>query len=395
MWPVSVGTANCGSLAALGTGDVDFHFPFGSKVVTFTLRSCLYAPMAPINLLSVGALIEKGLSCLFSPGSITTVSYPDDHPRLPGLALSATVVNRLSFFKLDFVTAVLPSTQLAFPAPVSPPVTPSSSPAVLSPPVPSSPSSFPHLKLDSMLWHRRFGHIGMDATHAALTKDYVTGVHLDGSFTCDYCISCIVGKSPQKSYPLRGNRALNVGDLLHMDLCGPFPVQAPRGEKYFFTILDDRSNWGFTFGLHLKSDAFLHYRAMEAFLEHSNHIVVKAIRCGGELELTAGQMGDHLVSKGIMVQHTVPYAHQQNGKSERYIHTIEEGGQALLADAGLPMSFWLDAVLTRQYLVNHLPTSTLPDNLTPYELISGGRKLDLFHIWVWGCDCYIAIPSEL
>ena len=79
---------------------------------------------------------------------------------------------------------------------------------------------------------------------------------------------------------------------------------------------------------------------------------MKAIRCGSELKLTAGCMGDHLVSKGITVQRTVPYAHQQNGKIEQYIRTIEEGGQALLADAGLPMSFWLDAVLTRQYLIN-------------------------------------------
>jgi hypothetical protein len=46
----------------------------------------------------------------------------------------------------------------------------------------------------------------------------------------------------------------------------------------------------------------------------------------GELELTAGKMGAHLTSKGIVVQRTVAYAHEQNGKSERYIRTLEEGG---------------------------------------------------------------------
>ena len=180
-----------------------------------------------------------------------------------------------------------------------------------------------------------------------------------------------------------------------MDLCGPFPVQAPRGKKYFFNILDDRSNWGFTFGLHHKNDAFSHYKATEALLERSGGVVVKTVHCGGELELTAGQMGNHFTSKGIVVQYTVPYVHQQNGKSERYIRTIEEGGQALLADAGLPMSFWLDTVLTRQYLVNHLLTSTLPDDTTPYEIITNSRKPDLPHLHVWGCDCYVAVPDEL
>ena len=392
---ISVGTANCGSLDALGTGDVEFRHPFGDRFVIFTLRGCLYAPSAPINLLSVGALVEWGMSCLFSPGGITQVFFPPQHPKFPGLTFSATVTSRLSFLNLDFIPSVLPVVPLAFPAQVSasplPPSDPVSLPAL---PVAPAPPSFPRLKLDSMLWHRRFGHVGMDATRAALTKDYVTGIKLDGSFIRDHCISCIVGKSPQKSYPYHGNRALNVGDLLHMDLCGPFPVQAPHGEKYFFNILDDRSNWGFTFGLHLKSDAFSKYLATKAFLARSKDITVKSIRCGGELELTAGKMGDHLTSKGIVVQRTVPHAHQQNGKSERYIRTIEEGGQALLADSGLPMSFWLDAVLTRQYLVNRLPTSTLPTNLTPFEVING-QKPDLSHLRVWGCDCYVAVPDEL
>lgn len=76
---ISVGTANCGSLAALGTGDVAFQYPYHNRHVTFTLRGCLYAPTAPINLLSVGALVERGMSCLFSPGGITKVFFATDH----------------------------------------------------------------------------------------------------------------------------------------------------------------------------------------------------------------------------------------------------------------------------------------------------------------------------
>ena len=51
-------------------------------------------------------------------------------------------------------------------------------------------------------------------------------------------------------------------------------------------------------------------------------------------------------------------------------------------------------MLTRQYLVNRLPTSTLPANLTPFEVING-KKPDLSHLRVWGCDCYVAVPDEL
>ena len=183
---ISVGTANCGSLDALGTGDVEFRHPFGDKFVTFTLRGCLYAPSAPINLLSVGALVERGMSCLFSPGGITKVFFPEEHPKFPGLTFSATVASRLSFLKLVFLPPALPVAPCAFPARVSP-----AGGVSLSHPPSSAPAppSFPRLKLDSMLWHRRFGHIGMDATRAALTKNYVTGIKLEGSFIRDHCIA--------------------------------------------------------------------------------------------------------------------------------------------------------------------------------------------------------------
>ena len=117
-----------------------------------------------------------------------------------------------------------------------------------------------------------------------------------------------------------------------------------------------------------------------------NRVLVTAICIDGALELTAGPMGTHLASKGIIVQKTAPHAHLKNGKSEHYIRTLEEGGQTLLADSGLPMSFWLDMVLTSQYLCNRLPTSTLPANITPYESFTC-RKPDLSHLQVWGCQC--------
>ena len=166
----------------------------------------------------------------------------------------------------------------------------------------------------------------MEATKAALTKDYVKGIQFKGPFTYDHCIPCLVGKSPQRSYSYQGNCAGKVVELLHMDLCGPFPVQAPHGEKYFFNILDDKSNWGFTYGLRLKNDAFSHYLKTDAFLEQSSAAVVLMVHCGGELELTAGKMGAHLTSKGIVLKRTVPYAHQQNRKSEQYIRTLEDEG---------------------------------------------------------------------
>ena len=53
---VEIGTANCGSLSAKASGNVSFWVPFDGRLVIFTLKGCLHAPNAPLNLLLVGTL---------------------------------------------------------------------------------------------------------------------------------------------------------------------------------------------------------------------------------------------------------------------------------------------------------------------------------------------------
>ena len=216
---VDVGTANCGSLSAKASGDVSFRLPHGTRYIIFTLRNCLHAPDAPINLISVGALNENQLTVTFHPDAPTTISYPLSDPDLPGFAFTATVLRHLSFLSLDYL---VPTAPVAFPA-----------------------ITFPKTIYSPNLWHRRFGYLGMEATKEALTKTYATGLQFSGTFAHEYCIACVVGKSPQHSYAHNGKRASSVGELLHMDMCGPYPVQTTDGKRHFFVILDDCTNFGF------------------------------------------------------------------------------------------------------------------------------------------------------
>jgi len=207
---VSISTVNSGSLEALGSGKVSFSVPYCDKrgdpgSIVITLHDCLYAPNAPINLISVGSLNEHGLTVVFSPNASTEISLPLDDPDVPGFMFSATVFRRLSLMNCNFI---LPADNL---------LKPSAFPA----------ASFPSLVPSPSLWHRRFGHLGKDATRAALTQDYVRGAVFDGPFTHENCVACIIGKSPQHSYSHNGNRASQVGELLHMDLCGLYPTQGP------------------------------------------------------------------------------------------------------------------------------------------------------------------------
>jgi hypothetical protein len=139
-----------------------------------------------------------------------------------------------------------------------------------------------------------------------------------------------------------------IGKLLHMDLCGPYPVQTPDGKRHFYVILNDHSNFGFLHLLHLKNEVLPAYCRTEALIKWSCGKLIIAVCVDGALELTKGDLAKHFSNHGIVVQQTATYAHQQAGKIERYVRTIKECGQTLIADSGLPMFFWGWAVMTSQ-----------------------------------------------
>jgi hypothetical protein len=369
---IPVKTANCGILETLAKGDVKVRLQCGSRSIVLVLRDCLHAPSAPINLISVGAMQERRMRIHFNEDA-TVIHFPTDHPLLAGLFFQATVQRRLSFLQFDFITPAPPVTdgsEVAFPA-------------------------FPVVEPTPELWHRRLGHLGTDATRAVLTKGYATGVDWSGTvdFT-DRCVPCLISKHPQQPYSHNRNRASAVCELLHMDSCGPFPVHTPHQKSYFWAILDDKSNYGHVALLAAKSDVYDEYRKVEALWEAKSGNRVITVHMDGAKELCLGRLEDHLTSRGVVMQVTAPYAHSQNGKIERYVRTIEDGFQTLLADSGLSMTYWGDAALTTNYLRNRVPTSTLPANVTPYEEMEH-VKPNLAHLRVWGCQCFVAIPPEL
>ena len=89
----------------------------------------------------------------------------------------------------------------------------------------------------SMLWHKRLGHISNQRIQRLVSE----GI-LDPLDFSDFqvCIECIKGKQTnmRKKY---ANRCSNVLELIHMDICGPFPTPSWNGQQYFITFIDDYS----------------------------------------------------------------------------------------------------------------------------------------------------------
>lgn len=62
-----------------------------------------------------------------------------------------------------------------------------------------------------------------------------------------------------------------------------------------------------------------------------------------------------------------------------------------MAQANLPVTFWGDALLTAAYILNRVPSKSVPSTL--YELWTG-RKPDLSHLRPWGLSGFVHVPAQ-
>lgn len=70
-----------------------------------------------------------------------------------------------------------------------------------------------------------------------------------------------------------------------------------------------------------------------------------------------------------------------------------EIAKAMLHDKGLPYYLWAESIHTTVYILNRCPTRALGD-ITPFEAYSR-RKPGIAHLKIFGCLCYVHIPSEV
>jgi len=183
-------------------------------------------------------------------------------------------------------------------------------------------------------------------------------------------------------------------ELVHSDLCGPIPTETPHGKKYFIVFLDDHTNILDLQLLVTKDQVLNAWQLVHARWENMSGHRVKVFRSdnGGEFLSTAFTKALELA--GIERQLSAPYAHQQNGKAERVLRTVEGRMYAMLNHARLPQSLWGEAALCAAYLFNRSESHALVPGKTPYEMLHA-LKPDVSHLRIFGSRCFARIPLEL
>ena len=179
-------------------------------------------------------------------------------------------------------------------------------------------------------------------------------------------------------------------DLIHTDVCGPLSVRTRNQHVYFITFTDDFSRYGYVYLMRHKSESFEKFKEFRQEVEKQLGREIKALRSDRGGEYLSDEFRDYLKDNGIVSQLAPPATPQLNGVSERRNRTLLDMVRSLLIHSELPTSFWGNALETAIYVLNRVPTKSVPK--TPYELWTG-RKPSVRHLKIWGCPAHVKRTS--
>lgn len=196
------------------------------------------------------------------------------------------------------------------------------------------------LLLNHDLWHRRFGHLSIDAMKLLHRWNLVNGMKITSSLTTDpICKPCLAGKLHRGPIPKVAEfRATHPLQLVHADLHGPM-TQSCDGYKYWATFTDDYRRVRASIKLKKKSNFYQAFRIWRPWAEKQTGcalVAMKEDKGGGFISNALKQLCKEF---GIQCQHTVRAEPHQNGVAERANCNISDHVTAMLYESNLPPSF--------------------------------------------------------
>lgn len=203
-----------------------------------------------------------------------------------------------------------------------------------------------------MLWHRRLGHSNDRTLKNVIRDSTCVGLpeHLTKTIPCE---DCAVAKSTKIS---------NIGlsliscdkplSVVVADLMGPFPVKAIGGYEFALEVRDIFLTYNKTYFLKNKFDVPSIIKTYIPEAERMTGMKLLYWRTDRGGEFINKTLGSYFREKGIHVQKTMPYFHEQNGNAERANRTAQSTMRVFLKDSKLPRAFWRLAICTGTYLHN-------------------------------------------
>src|SRR3954470_9105020 len=116
------------------------------------------------------------------------------------------------------------------------------------------------------------GHIGVNR----MKKLHADGIleSLDYE-SLDACEPCLLGKMTKTLFSGTMERATDLLEIIHTDVCGPMNIKARDKYHYFLTFIDDLSRYGYIYLMKHKSKTFEKFKEFQSEVENHRNKKIK------------------------------------------------------------------------------------------------------------------------
>ncbi|KAK1666203.1 hypothetical protein QYE76_054362, partial [Lolium multiflorum] len=343
---VTMRVGNGSKVNVIAVGTLPLHLPSG---LVLSLNNCYYVPALSMNIISGSCLMQDGYSfksenngCSIFMNNI----FYGQAPQKNGLFLLDLDSSNTHIHNIDAKRIKLNDNS-------------------------------------TYMWHCRLGHIGVKRMKKLHTDGLLESLDFE---SLDRCEACLMGKMTKTPFSGMMERATDLLEIIHTDVCGPMSVASRGGYRYVLTFTDDLSRYGYIYLMKHKSETFEKFKEFQSEVENQRNKKIKFLRSDRGGEYLSYEFSMHLKKCGILSQLTPPGTPQRNGVSERRNRTLLDMVRSMMSLTDLPLSFWSYALETAAFTLNRAPSKSV--ETTPYELWFN-KKPKLSFLKVWGCEAYV------
>lgn len=236
-------------------------------------------------------------------------------------------------------------------------------------------------------WHHRLGHPANQVLNF-LSKE----LNINSDEVFPPCEICHKAKKTREPFPISTHKTTNVGDVVHLDVWGPYRITSRDGFRFFLTIVDDVSRAVWVYLLKNKSKVSEYIISFYKMFQTQFSVNIKNFRSDNGTEFVNHKLQSFFDSKGVLHQTSCSYTPQQNGVAERKHRHLLNVARSLLFQGGIPLYFVTDCILTPAHLINRLPSSVLKGK-SPFEVLFGFKPC-LNNLRCFGCLCFATILNN-
>ena len=103
-----------------------------------------------------------------------------------------------------------------------------------------------------------------------------------------------MGKMTKTPFSGPMERATDLLEIIHTDVCGPMNIEARSGYHYFLTFIDDLSRYGYIYLMKHKSETIEKFKEFQSEVENHRNKKIKFLRSDRGGEYLSYEFGLHL-----------------------------------------------------------------------------------------------------